>query len=149
MLADVTGVASCMEEKMSTPWRYAAATLAGLATAIGCVAGGIAATSFAPEGGFFGSMIGALVGLPLGGWVAARLARPGLASSSAPWRVLLVIAPGVWLALGAWIIEGRRSGTGSEYFLELIGPGLFGILIGFAGALFGSRAPVPRAHLPR
>ena len=62
---------------MLTMLRYGAALMAGLATSLGS---GIAAGALAPlvgrESEFFLWAVGLGLGLPLGGWVAGRVARP-------------------------------------------------------------------------
>jgi hypothetical protein len=85
----------------------------------------------------------------MGGWVAGRVAKPNLDSSAAPWLALLALAPGLWLALFVWSVELRRSGPGSEYFQELLLPGLFGILLAFGGAAWGARTNVAGPDGPR
>ena len=123
--------------------RYGAALMAGLATSLGS---GIAAGALAPlvgrEGDFLLWAVGLGLGLPLGGWVAGRVAKPNLDASPASWFALLGLSPGLWLALFVWSVQLRQFGPGSEYFLELLGPGLFGILLAFGGAVFGARTKV-------
>ena len=126
--------------------RYGTALIAGLATSL---ASGFTAGALAPllgrESEFFLWAIGLGLGLPLGGWVAGRVAKPNLRSAAAPWPVLLALSPGLWLAVFLWTVELRRSGVGSEYFQEELLPGLFGILLGFGGAALGVRKDVARA----
>ena len=123
--------------------RYGAALMAGLATSFGS---GIAAGALAPlvgrESEFFLWAVGLGLGLPLGGWVAGRVAKPDQHSAAARWVVLLALTPGLWLALLVWTSELRRSGVESEYFQELLVPGVFGILLALGGTAFGARTKV-------
>jgi hypothetical protein len=129
---------------MSKVWRYGKALVAGLLTTAASFVASLALAMLAgpEESGFFLTAVGLGLGLPVGGWVAGRLAKPDLDSSAAPWLALLTLAPGLWLALFVWTVELRRSGFRSEYFQELLLPGVFGILLGFGGAAWGSRTEV-------
>jgi hypothetical protein len=136
---------------MSKVWRYGKALVAGLLTTAACVAAALALAMLAgpEESGFFLTAVGLGVGLPMGGAVAGRLAKPELDSSAPPWLALLALAPGLWLVLFVWASELRRFGPGSEYFQELLLPGLFGILLGIGGAAWGSRTSVAGPHRSR
>ena len=135
---------------MLTMLRYGAALMAGLATSLGS---GVAAGALAPlvgrESEFFLCAVGLGLGLPLGGWVAGRVARPDLNAAAGPWFALLGLSPGLWLAVSLWTLELRRSGVGSEYFQEELGPGVFAILLGFGGAALGARKNVAGPDGPR
>ena len=136
---------------MSMALRYGKALVAGLLTTAASFAAALALAMLAgpEESGFFLTAVGLGLGLPVGGWVAGRLAKPDLDASAAPWLGLLALAPGLWLALFVWTFELRRSGFESEYFQELLGPGLFGILLGFGGAAWGARTKVAGPDGPR
>ena len=136
---------------MTTALRYGTALVAGLLTTAASVAAALALAMLAgpEESGFFLTAVGLGVGLPMGGWVAGRVAKPNLDALAAPWLALLALAPGLWLALLVWSVELRRSGPGSEYFQELLLPGLFGILLAFGGAAWGARTNVAGPDGPR
>ena len=114
-------------------WRYPVAMFTGLAIAIFCVFIGIQLASlFGPssETGYTGMLFGLLFGISIGGFIAGHIARP-VVGPLHHWVKIVLITPGVWIALFTLISQSMEFGMSSEYLVELIIPCFIGIILSF------------------
>lgn len=114
-------------------WRYPLAMFTGLAIAIFFVFIGIQLASlFGPssETGYTGMLFGLLFGISIGGFIAGYIVSPvvGLLHH---WAKIILITPGVWIALFTLLSQSLEFGISSEYLVELIIPCFIGIILSF------------------
>ena len=83
------------------------------------------------------SAIGGVVGLVLGGYIAARTVRWLRASPSKPW--LLLVGPGLWAWLALLVPWIASKGIATEDLPRQLLLGLVMMLTSSAGALLGTR----------
>lgn len=125
--------------KLSKWWRYPLSTITGVVITTACVFMGVQLTSlFGPssETGYAGSLFGALIGFPIGGFVSGRTIR-SIVRPSLRWLQITFVSPGVWIALMILGLQATHFGMASDYLKELIAPCIVAIILSLCGTYKG------------
>jgi hypothetical protein len=111
--------------------RYPFATFIGIVVTVCFVIISIQLSSLKgppSETGNAGVIIGLILGIPIGSYISGRIVRSYMGSSHR-WAKVIIISPGIWMALFVLTSQIMQFGLSSEYLRELITPCIIGIML--------------------